>query len=233
MSPGNNAIVFADRAAAGRRLAEMIAGSEEALDDAVLYALPRGGVPVAAAIADALHLPLDIVLVRKLGAPGQPELAVGAIATGGVLIVNDDVARALGVTPAILESIAAGQRREMARRERAYRPEAEAIAPAGRTAILVDDGAATGATMAAAIEAMRRLGAARVLVALPHGAPDTIERLAGKCDRMMCLETPVPYRAVGFWYRDFDQTTDDEVVAALRTFGGAPDDNGQTRAGGS
>lgn len=223
MRRGEQTIVFADRAAAGRRLAAALNGTDEDLTDAVLYALPRGGVPVAAEIAEALELPLDIMLVRKLGAPGQPELAVGAIATGGVMIINDDISASLGITPAIIESIAQRERIEMTRREEAYRPAGAAIDPAGRIAVLVDDGVATGATMEAAIEAMRRLDARRIIVAVPHGSPDTIRRLEARCDRMVCLETPDPYMAVGYWYRAFGQTPDSEVIRLLQTYGAAGD----------
>jgi len=207
--------LFADRSDAGRRLAEKL-GACAGRDDLVVLALPRGGVPVAYEIAAALGAPLDVLVVRKLGAPGQPELAMGAIASGGLRILNDDVVRGLAVPEETIERVAAAERRELARRERACRGGAhEPLDVRGRTAIVVDDGLATGATMHAAVRALRQREPARIVVAVPTAAADGVERLRAEADRVVCLATPEPYIAVGVWYRDFRQTTDEEVRRLL------------------
>ena len=202
--------VFRDRHEAGRLLAERLAGYADR-PDVVILALPRGGVPVAFEIAAALHVPLDVMVVRKLGVPGHEELAMGAIASGGVQVVNQDVVRHLGLSSAVLESVAATEYQELSRRERAYRGNRELTSVEGRTVILVDDGLATGSTMRAAVAALRKRGPARIVVAVPTAAPETCEELKTDVDEMVCATTPTPFYGVGQWYEDFSQTTDEEV----------------------
>ena len=202
--------VFRDRHEAGRLLAERLAGYADR-PDVVILALPRGGVPVAFEIAAALHVPLDVMVVRKLGVPGHEELAMGAIASGGVQVVNQDVVRHLGLSSAVLESVAATEYQELSRRERAYRGSRESTSVEGRTVILVDDGLATGSTMRAAVAALRKRGPARIVVAVPTAAPETCEELKTDVDEMVCATTPTPFYGVGQWYEDFSQTTDEEV----------------------
>jgi predicted phosphoribosyltransferase len=201
---------FEDRAQAGRWLAERLrryAGR----DDVVVLALPRGGVPVAYEVARALAAPLDVFLVRKLGVPGYEELAMGAIASGGVRVLNADVVRSMGIPPSSIDRVARQEQQELERRERAYRGERPPPRLAGRTVIVVDDGLATGSTMRAAAEALRRLEPARIVVAVPVAAADTCERLGREVDEVVCAATPEPFLAVGRWYEDFSETTDDEV----------------------
>jgi predicted phosphoribosyltransferase len=176
-----------------------------------VLALPRGGVPVAYEVARALHAPLDVFLVRKLGVPGREELAMGAIATGGVRVVNPEVVRALGLPREVLDAAAAAEQRELERRERAYRDGRPPPDVRGRTVILIDDGLATGSTMRAAVAALRKLGPARVAVAVPVASPDVCEEFGQEVDEMICARTPEPFHAVGLWYDDFTQTTDEEV----------------------
>jgi predicted phosphoribosyltransferase len=205
---------FLDRFEAGRLLAERLrhyAGR----DDVVVLALPRGGVPVAHEIARALDAPLDVFIVRKLGAPGHEELAFGAIATGGVRVLNADVVRDLGISPAWIEAVTEQQQRELERRERVYRDDRPPPDVTGKTAILVDDGLATGSTMWAAVRALRRLGPARIVVAVPVADPDVCAGLRTEAEEVVCLDTPRPLRAVGAWYEDFSQTTDEEVRELL------------------
>ncbi|MGH3001126.1 MAG: phosphoribosyltransferase [Gaiellaceae bacterium] len=207
-------MTFHDRADAGRRLAaelERYAGR----DDVVVLALPRGGVPVGAELARALAAPLDVFVVRKLGAPGHEELALGAIASGGVRVLNDSVVADLGITGADLERVAATEEQELERRERAYRGGRPPIEIGGRTVILVDDGLATGASMRAAARAVRAHAPERVVVAVPVAAKQTCEELGAEADEVVCTSTPWPFVAVGSWYEDFSQTTDDEVRALL------------------
>ncbi len=205
---------FRDRFEAGRFLARKLDAYRDR-PDALVLALPRGGVPVGFAVADQLRLPLDVFLVRKLGLPGQPELAMGAIATGGTVVLNDDVVRMLGVSPQLIDRVAAAERQELARREQAYRGTRPAPDVRGRTAILVDDGLATGSTMKAAARALARQGPARVVIAVPTAPPDVCQALAAEADEVVCAMTPEPFDAVGLWYQDFSQTTDDEVRALL------------------
>jgi predicted phosphoribosyltransferase len=181
----------------------------------LVLALPRGGVPVAAEVARALGAPLDIFLVRKLGVPGHEELAMGAVATGGTRVLNDRVVRALGIPEYLVDAVAAREEAELARRERLYRGDRPPPVVRGRTVILVDDGLATGASMQAAIQALRRLEPARIVVAVPAGAPETCEALRGVADDVVCTVTPEPFRAVGLWYDDFSQTSDEEVRELL------------------
>ncbi len=207
------ALPFTDRAEAGRALAVELA--QRPYVDPVVLGLPRGGVPVAAPVADALGAPLDVAVVRKLGAPGHPELAVGAVGPGGVRVLNDDVVRALGVDEAALEEVTTRELAEVERRERLFRGDRRAVALAGRTALLVDDGLATGATMLAAVRLAQVAGAGRVVVAVPVGAATSCRRLAQAADEVVCLHRPEPFAAVGRHYRDFDHTEDDEVRRLL------------------
>lgn len=210
MMPG----LFLDRRDAGRRLAEKIAGYSNRPDVLVL-ALPRGGVPVAFEVARALNAPLDVFVVRKLGVPGYEELAMGAVATGGVRVLNDEVVEGLGIPAPMIDAVAARERQELARRERLYRDGRPQPEVRGRTVILVDDGLATGATMYAAIEALRQQGPARIVVAVPTASPDTCEEIKSKADEVICAITPEPFHAVGRWYQEFSQTTDEEVRELL------------------
>jgi putative phosphoribosyl transferase len=207
-------MLFRDRADAGRVLAEMLSDYANRPDVTVL-ALPRGGVPVAYEVATALHAPLDVFLVRKLGLPGHEELAMGAIASGGVRVLNEEVVRLLHVPPEVIDTVAAEEQRELERRERAYRDDRPAVAVRGRTVILVDDGLATGTTMRAAVAALRRLGPSRIVVAVPVAAPETCAEMREEVDELVCARTPEPFRAVGLWYHNFSQTTDEEVRELL------------------
>jgi predicted phosphoribosyltransferase len=185
-------------------------------DDTIVLGLPRGGVPVAFEIAEALGAPLDVFVVRKLGVPGREELALGAIASGGVRVVNRRVVEQLSIPPDLVEAIAAGEGAELARRERDYRGGRPPRDLTERTVILVDDGLATGATMLAAIRAVRQQRPARVVVAVPVAPHEVCEALRREADEVVCLLTPAAFRSVGTWYDDFSQTSDDEVRALLR-----------------
>jgi putative phosphoribosyl transferase len=202
--------VFRDRREAGQVLATMLSGYRDD-PDVVVLGLPRGGVPVAYEIAVTLHVALDVMVVRKLGVPGHEELAMGAIASGGVQVINEDVVRYLNLTPAVLASVAAVEQEELARREQAYRGERPPVAVDGRTVILVDDGLATGSTMRAAVTALRRRRPARIVIAIPTAAPETCEELKLEVDEIVCPMTPAPFYGVGQWYEVFDQTPDEEV----------------------
>jgi putative phosphoribosyl transferase len=201
---------FANRREAGVELASKLR-QYAGRDDVVVLALPRGGVPVAFEVAESLDAPLDIFLVRKLGLPGHPELAMGAIASGGVRVVNDDVVRWYGIPDRIIEVVARDEQAELERREREYRQGRPLIDLRGKTVLLVDDGLATGSTMKAAVGAVRQLGPSRVVVAVPVGAPSSCQEFAGITDETVCARTPEPFSAVGQWYRDFSQTSDEEV----------------------
>jgi putative phosphoribosyl transferase len=206
---------FEDRKQAGRALAAGLrhyAGRP----DVVVLALPRGGVPVAAPVADALDAPLDLFLVRKLGTPGHRELAMGAIASGGIRVLNDDVVKWYGIPPAAIDAVAREEERELVRREAAYREGREAPPLENRIVILIDDGLATGSTMMAAVKAVRQRHPAKIIVAVPVGARDTCDALATVADEVVCVRMPEPFSAVGQWYLDFDQTTDEEVRHLLR-----------------
>jgi predicted phosphoribosyltransferase len=212
---------FLDRADAGRALAELL--RHHAGDPRVLVlALPRGGVPVGYEIAKALGAPLDVFVVRKLGVPGHEELALGALASGNLVVINDDVVQALGVTREVIDAIAAQEARELERRELAYRGDRPRIDPAGRVIIIVDDGLATGATMRAAVRALRGMGADRLIVAVPTASPQTCADFQTEVDEIVCAMTPEPFDAVGLWYEDFSQTTDAEVQELLELAGGPP-----------
>ena len=207
---------FSDRKAAGRALAARLrhyAGRP----DVLVLALPRGGVPVGVEVAEILGAPLDLFLVRKLGTPGHHELAMGAIASGGVRVLNDDVVRWYGVTAAAIDAVAEDEQHELDRREAAYREEREAVPLEGRVVILIDDGLATGSTMTAAVQAVRQRKPARVIVAVPVGAREACDELSAIADEVVCARMPEPFSAVGQWYLDFDQTTDEEVRQLLRT----------------
>lgn len=206
---------FEDRADAGRHLAGALLAYRG--PDTVVLGLPRGGVPVAAEVAHALGAPLDVLLVRKLGVPRQPELAFGAIGEGGVRVFNDAVLRHAGLTDDEVARVEETERAELERRRSRYRGGAPGVALAGRVAIIVDDGFATGATARAAAMVARESGAARVIVAAPIGAPDTVAALREVADEVVCLGAPPGFVAVGQGYRDFGQTSDDEVCDLLRT----------------
>ena len=207
--------LFRDRVEAGDALAGLL-GHYAGRPDVLVLALPRGGVPVAARVAEALGAPLDVFVVRKLGVPGQPELAMGAIATGGVRVVNEQVVGRLRLGEADLQRVAEAEGRELARRERSYREGRGPPDLAGQVVILVDDGLATGSTMRAAVAAARRLGPARVVVAVPTAPASTCQRLGEEADEVVCATTPRPFRAVGYSYRSFPQTSDEEVRSLLR-----------------
>ncbi len=211
--------VFMNRQEAGRALA--LALGRHAGQDAVVVGLPRGGVPVAGEVARELGAELDVFVVRKLGMPGQPELAMGAIASGGVMVLNEDVLALLGDRQDALRRVEERERQVLADRERLYRGRRPAARLAGRTVIVVDDGLATGASMKAAVEAIRRQGASRVVVAVPVGPPESVAMLRGVADEVVCLQTPRSFTAVGAWYDDFSQTTDEEVTALLDAAGPA------------
>jgi putative phosphoribosyl transferase len=206
---------FRDRREAGRVLAgelDRYAGR----DDVIVLALPRGGVPVAYEVAKALRAPLDVFVVRKLGVPGHEELAMGAIASGGGGIVDRRLVDMLGISEAELDRVVAAEARELDRRETAYRDDRDRTQLAGKTVILVDDGLATGSTMQAAVRAVRRLGPARIVVAVPVAAAETCEELRKEADETICALTPSPFHAVGVWYEDFSQTSDAEVRELLQ-----------------
>jgi predicted phosphoribosyltransferase len=201
---------FRDRHDAGRLLAAKLAPYANRSDVLVL-ALPRGGVPVAYEVARALGAPLDVFVVRKLGVPGQEELAMGAVATGGVRVLNPEAVRGLRIPASVIDAVTEQELQELARRERLYRGDRPPPDVRGRTVILVDDGLATGATMHAAIQALRQREPAHIVVAVPIAAPETCETLRAEVDDVVCAVTPEPFHAVGLWYEDFSQTTDEEV----------------------
>jgi putative phosphoribosyl transferase len=207
---------FRDRREAGAALGARL---REQLDTApsVVLGLPRGGVPVAAEVAAALDAPLDVFVVRKLGVPGQRELAMGAIASGGVRVENREVIDTLRIEPSILDAVAREEAVELARRERAYRGDRPPVDVTGRRVVLVDDGLATGATMRAALAAVQQRGADDVVVAVPTGARQTCAELAVAGATVVCLDQPEPFHAVGLSYDDFSETTDDEVRGLLQT----------------
>src|SRR5918999_115065 len=211
-------MLFRDRTDAGKRLATQLADYADRADVLVL-ALPRGGVPVAFEVAEALRAPLDIFLVRKLGVPGHEELAMGAIATGGVRVLNEDVVDNLRIPGEVVDAVAADELRELERRERAYRGDRPAPDVRGKTVILVDDGLATGSTMRAAAAALRQQQPARIVVAVPVSAPQTCDEYKMGVDEIICAVTPEPFQAVGLWYEDFSQTTDEEVRELLARAG--------------
>jgi predicted phosphoribosyltransferase len=206
--------LYRDRRHAGRVLAAMLQ-PYASRSDLLVLALPRGGVPVAYEVAQALEAPLDVFVVRKLGVPGQPELAMGALASGGTRVLQGAVIELLGISPDDVELAVLREERELLRRERIYRRGRPALDVAGRTVILVDDGLATGATMRAAIRALRRQQPARIVSAVPVAAPETCAAISEDADEAVCAATPRDFHAVGLWYEDFSQTSDEEVRALL------------------
>ena len=223
---------YRNRIEAGRLLAEKLARYANDPDVLVL-ALPRGGVPVAAEVAHALGAPFDVFLVRKLGVPNHQELAMGAIASGGVRILNQDVVRHLGIPEAVIDAVTAREWEELRRRERDYRDDRPPPDVRGRTVILIDDGLATGSTMRSAVVALRRQAPRRIVVAVPIAAPSTCEEFQDEMDEVVCARTREPFYAVGFWYKDFSQTTDDEVRALLSGQRPSPLRHSAVGAGGS
>jgi predicted phosphoribosyltransferase len=209
------ALPFENRADAGRMLAAQLA-EYRGRPDVLVLGLPRGGVPVAFEVAQALGAPLDVYLVRKLGVPGHAELAMGAIASGGVRVVNQEMLRSLRISSQQLDAVTRTEEAELRRQERLYRGDRPPPPVSGRTVILVDDGLATGATMQAAVAALRSAGPQEVVVAVPVAPPETCAELEAEADRVVCAVTPEPFYAVGAWYRDFSQTSDDEVRELLR-----------------
>jgi putative phosphoribosyl transferase len=205
---------FINRTEAGRVLASQLAGYAKRADVVVL-ALPRGGVPVAFEVAQTLDAPLDVFLVRKLGTPGQPELALGAIASGGVRVVNRPLVEYLGISDRAIDNIAASEQRELERRERAYRDDRPPVELRDKTIILIDDGLATGSTMRAAIAALKQQQPERIVVGVPVAPASTCEELRKEVDEVVCPLTPEVFDGVGRWYEDFSQTSDDEVRALL------------------
>lgn len=207
-------VAFEDRTQAGRRLAEELA-EYAGRGDVLVLALPRGGVPVGYEIAERLDAPMDIFLVRKLGAPGNPELAMGAIASGGVRVLNNDVISVLRISEDQIEQVAGREQEELERRERAYRGDRPRPEVQGKVVILVDDGLATGATMRAAVRALRSRGPERIVVAVGTAPPDTVRQMEQWVEEVVCLVTPRPFFGVGGSYRDFSQMTDEEVKRLL------------------
>jgi len=203
-----------DRTSAGRALAEALK-NYRGRDDVVVLALPRGGVPVASEVAGALGAQLDLMIVRKLGTPGQPELAMGAIASGGIRVLNDEIVSSLRISAEAINKVASREQQELERREQAYRGDRPRPAVEGKCIILIDDGVATGATMRAGIAALRRQRPARIIVAVPVAPFDTVELLRGEADEVVCLATPEPFFAIGRWYVEFPQLTDEEVREQL------------------
>ena len=210
------ALLFRDRRDAGQVLATHLQAYADT-PDVIVLGLPRGGVPVAAEVAAALHAPLDAFLVRKLGVPGHEELAMGAIASGGVRVLNEEIVSGLQIPETVLNATEAAERCELTRRERAYRGDRGPLDLDGKTVILVDDGLATGSSMRAAVEAVRQQSPARIVVAVPVGAESVCASLREIADDVICAETPDPLHAVGIWYEDFQPTSDEEVQEAMRT----------------
>lgn len=207
-------MLFKDRTAAGQVLASKLTDYVNCPDVLVL-ALPRGGVPVAFEIAQALNAPLDVVVVRKLGLPDNPELAMGALASGGVRIINQQIVNEIKIPDEVIARVAAQEQRELERRENMYRGDEPFPELTGRKVILVDDGLATGATMSAAVIAVRHKNPQEIVIAVPVAAPETYQQLQPKVDKMVCIATPSQFYSVGMWYEDFPQTTDAEVHELL------------------
>ena len=206
-------MLFQDRREAGKKLGAAL--SKFANTDAVVLALPRGGVPVGVEVSQALHVPLDVFVVRKLGVPGQEELAMGAIASGGVRVLNRTIIDGLSISPEQVDAVAAREQRELERREHDYRGASGPLDVRGRTAILVDDGVATGSTMRAAVTSLRQKGPREIVVAVPVASRYICDELQEEADETLCLYTPLDFFAVGQWYREFSQTSDEEVRTLL------------------
>mgnify|MGYP002624174160 CR=1 FL=1 len=210
----NNRTVFRNREEAGRELAGLLEPYKDR-EDVLVLALPRGGVPVGYEVACALKAPMDICLVRKLGTPGHEELAMGAIASGGVQVINQEVVTPFGIPAPVIQEVARREGEELARLERAYRGDRPAPEIRGRTVILVDDGIATGSTMRAALQALRAQKPAKIIVAVPTAPPSSCREMRDLADEVVAVMRPEPFNAVGQWYEDFNQTTDDEVRELL------------------
>jgi putative phosphoribosyl transferase len=208
------ALPLANRREAGAMLAERLQ-TRAHRSDVLVLALPRGGVPVGFEIAERLHVQLDVLIVRKLGVPGHEELAMGAVASGGLRVLNEDVVSSVRIDPDTIDAVARAELRELERREALYRHGRPALQLAGRIVVLVDDGLATGSSMRVAIQAVQREKPARTIVAVPVAAEETCAELSRAVDEMICLYTPEPFYAVGLWYADFRQTTDEEVIELL------------------
>jgi putative phosphoribosyl transferase len=206
--------VFRDRRDAGMQLAALLEPLRA--ERPIVVGLPRGGVPVAYAVAEVLDAPLDVIVVRKMGVPSQPELGMGAVGEEGVRVLNDDVVRLMHVRPAEIDEVERRERREVEQRARRFRGGRPPVALAGRTVVVVDDGIATGGTARAALQVARALGARRVVLAVPVAPRETVTAMRSLADDVVCVESPPDFSAVGQWYRDFTQTTDDEVMRALR-----------------
>lgn len=207
--------LFFDRYDAGRKLARHLL-SYKNRGDVIVLALPRGGVPVAYEVATAINAPLDVFLVRKLGVPGHEELAMGAIASNGVVVINPEVIQALNIPRQVIDEVSRRERTELHRREQAYRDDRSPIEVQGKIVIVIDDGLATGASMRAAVEALWPLNPAKLVVAVPVAAPETYREFQELVDQMVCLDTPQPFRGVGMWYEDFSQTSDETVRSLLQ-----------------
>lgn len=207
-------MIFANRSEAGQGLAWRLEKYVDR-DDVVVLGIPRGGVPVAFEVAEALHAPLDVFLLRKLGVPGHEELAFGAIATGGVRVLDRQTIRALLISPANVDAVTAREQQELKRRELTYRGDRPPLSLVGKTVIVVDDGIATGASLLAGIHALRELRPAKIVVAVPVAPAEACQRLANEVDEMVCVATPEHFRAVGQFYDDFSQTTDQQVMELL------------------
>jgi len=212
---GDHRQPFPNRREAGKSLATYLS-KYAGRNDVIVLALPRGGVPVAFEVAQVLDAPMDLFLVRKLGTPGHRELAMGAIASGGIRVLNEDVVRLYSISHSVIEHVVREEQAELERRERAYREDRVAPDLQGRIVILIDDGLATGSTMRAAAQAVRERQPSRVVVAVPVGARETCAELASYADEVICARTPEPFSAVGQWYLDFAQTEDDEVRGLLQ-----------------
>ncbi|HEX7679666.1 MAG TPA: phosphoribosyltransferase [Thermoanaerobaculia bacterium] len=206
---------FRDRVEAGQLLGRAVAERVSDRTNVIVLALPRGGVPVGYEVARALGAPMDVFIVRKLGVPGHEELAMGAIASGGIRVMNDDVLRYVPVSKNAIEAVSARELVELGRRERSYRGSKPSLDVRGKTVIVVDDGLATGSTMRAAVRALRQKNAGSIIVAVPVAAQETCEEISREVDDIVCLRTPDPFQAVGLWYDDFSQTTDEEVHELL------------------
>jgi len=215
---------FANRTEAGQLLASNLAAYADQPHVLVL-ALPRGGVPVACEVAQKLHAALDVFVVRKLGLPGHEELAMGAIATGGIRVINHQVVESMGIPADVMDAVARREQIELERREHLYREGRPAANVRGRTVLLVDDGIATGSTMYAAISALRQMGASRIVVAAPTGSSETLRQMSREADEVIAVISPEEFRSVGQWYEDFTQTTDDEVRLCLAKAHGQPGTN--------
>ena len=217
-------IPFADRRHAGKQLAIQLA-AYASRSDVLVLALPRGGVPVAFEVARALGAPLDVFLVRKLGVPGHEELAMGAIATGGVRVLNEEVTSRIPISSSAIEEVARREEQELKRRERLYRGDRAPPSVQGRTVFLIDDGLATGSTMRAAATALRKMQPSKIIVAVPVAAAETCDDLRSEVDEVICGATPEPFMAVGAWYSDFEQTSDHEVRELLDGIASHPPDS--------